>query len=70
MSISNYDIVGYVAQDDDLIKLDIPSQALNAPWGTPLKPVVNFDIKKDFPSLGKPTVLNIMDQPAVVASNA
>jgi hypothetical protein len=25
MSISNYDIAGYVAQDDDLIKLDAPS---------------------------------------------
>jgi hypothetical protein len=53
-----------------LIKLDAPSQALNAPWGTPPKPVVNFDIKKDFPGLGKPTIPNIMDQPAVVASNA
>ena len=70
MSNANYDVVGYVAQDDNLIKLESPSQALNAPWGTPPKPVVNFDIEKDFPGLCKPTIPSIMDQPAVLASHA
>ncbi len=61
---------GYVAQDDDLVKLDAPSQALNAPWGPPQNSVVNFDIEKDFPNLGKPTTPKIIDQSAVAIYNA